>query len=112
MAVSHGATIQRMLTHFQVLLEGIARDADQHLSDLPLLTERERHQLLVVCNRTEADYPRDKTIHELFEAQAARRPDAVAVVSGDQRLTYREPDGGARDAFKQNLEMRQHPLDR
>ena len=89
------ATIQRMLTHFKSLLEGIARDPDQHLSDLPLLTERERHQVLVEWNRTEAGYPRDKTIHELFEAQAARTPDAVAVVSGDQSLTYRALDGGA-----------------
>jgi amino acid adenylation domain-containing protein len=85
-----GSTIRRMLTHFESLLEGIARDPDQHLSDLPLLTENERRQVLVEWNRTEADYPRDKTIHDLFEAQAARTPDAVAVVADNHTLTYRE----------------------
>ena len=89
------ATIRRILTHFESLLEGIAHDPDQHLSDLPLLTEKERQQVLVDCNRTETDYPRDKTIHELFEAQAARTPDAVAIVAGDRCLTYRELDGNA-----------------
>ena len=89
------ATIRRMLTHFESILEGLARDPDQHLSDLPRLTERERHQVLVEWNRTEAEYPRGKTIHELFESQTARTPDAVAAVAGDQSLTYRELDGSA-----------------
>ncbi|PYK02800.1 MAG: non-ribosomal peptide synthetase, partial [Verrucomicrobia bacterium] len=84
------ATIQRMLTHFKALLEGILAGPDKRLSELPLLTETERHQLLVECNRTQADYPQEKTIPGLCEAQAARTPDAVAVVFGDQHLTYRE----------------------
>ncbi|HKI72397.1 MAG TPA: amino acid adenylation domain-containing protein, partial [Verrucomicrobiae bacterium] len=84
------ATIQRMLTHFKALLEGILAGPDKRLSELPLLTETERHRLLVECNRTQTDYPQEKTISALYEAQAARTPDAVAVVFGEQHLTYRE----------------------
>jgi amino acid adenylation domain-containing protein len=88
------ATIQGMLTRFRSMLEGIVRDPDQPLSRLLLLSKSERAQA-VEWNRTGADYPRDQTIHELFEVQAARTPEAVAVISGDQSLTYRELDSGA-----------------
>ncbi len=84
------ATIARMFGHFQVLLEGIIANPDQRISDLPLLTEEETHQLLVGWNDTRADYPRDKCIHQLFETQVEKTPDAVAVVFEDQQLTYRE----------------------
>ena len=83
-------TIKRWMGHFQTLLEGIVTDPDQRISNLPLLTEPERRQLLVEWNDTQADYPKDKCIHELFEAQVERTPDAVAVVFEDQRLTYRD----------------------
>jgi aspartate racemase len=84
------ATITRMLGHFQTLLEGIVARPEQRLSNLPILTETEIHQLLVEWNNTRSDYPKDKCIHELFEAQVERSPDAVAVVFEDKRLTYRE----------------------
>ena len=84
------ATIERLIGHFQVLLEGIVADTGQRISALPLLTESERHQLLVDWNDTAAEFPHDKCVHELFEAQAERTPDAVAIVFEDQRLTYRE----------------------
>ncbi|OGQ77555.1 MAG: hypothetical protein A3F90_11830 [Deltaproteobacteria bacterium RIFCSPLOWO2_12_FULL_60_19] len=83
-------TIQRMIGHFQTLLEGIAANPDRRLSELPILTGAERRQLLVEWNDTKRDYPKDKCIHELFEEQAARTPDAVAVVCEDRQLTYRE----------------------
>lgn len=82
-------TIARMLGHFQTLLEGIVANPDQCLSDLPLLTTAEQHQLLV-SNDTQADYPKDACIHQLFEAQVERTPDVVAVVLEDKQLTYRE----------------------
>ena len=69
---------------------GNRRDADQQLSDLPLLTEAERHQLLVEWNDTTVEYPRDKCVHQLFEEQVERTPGAVAVVFEGQELTYRE----------------------
>ena len=83
-------TIARMAGHFQTLLEGIVADPEQCLSTLPLLTASERHRLLVEWNNTAADYPQDKCIHELFEAQVEWTPDAMAVVFEGEHLTYRE----------------------
>ncbi len=83
-------TIARMAGHWQTLLEGIVADPKQRLSDLPLLTEADRQQLLVEWNDTRRAYPRDQCIHELFEGQVERTPDAVAVVFENSQLTYRE----------------------
>ena len=79
-----------MANHFQILLAGIIANPDQSISALPILTETERHQLLVEWNDTTIDYPKDKCIHELFEAQVKKSPDTVAVVFEDEQLTYRE----------------------
>ena len=84
------ATIARMLAHFQTLLEAVVADPEQRLSDLPLLTETERQQLLVEWNDTKTDHPQDLCIHQLFEAQVERTPDAIAVVFEDEQLTYGE----------------------
>jgi amino acid adenylation domain-containing protein len=84
------ATIRRMLGHLQNLLEGVVADPEQRISGLPLLTEPERRQLLVEWNHTQCGYPEDRCIHELFEAQAEKTPEAVAVVFEGQQLTYRE----------------------
>ncbi len=81
-------TIARMAEHFQVMLDGIVADPHQPLSELPLLTTREREQILVTWNATRAEYPQDKCIHELFEAQVERTPNAVALVFENQQLTY------------------------
>ncbi|MFQ5617056.1 MAG: amino acid adenylation domain-containing protein, partial [Anaerolineales bacterium] len=82
-------TMGRMLGHFQTLLEGIAANPDKRISDLPLLTGEERKQI-ASWNDTWTDYPRDKCVHELFEEQAERTPDAIALVFEDQKMTYRE----------------------
>lgn len=82
--------IERMTKHLENILESIVVDPTQRLSDLPLLSENERHQLLSEWNATAAEYPSDRCIHELFEAQAAQTPDAVAVLFENDRLTYRE----------------------
>ncbi|RCJ40837.1 non-ribosomal peptide synthetase [Nostoc minutum NIES-26] len=84
------ATIVRMAGHFRTLLEGIIADPEQLLSNLPLLTAKEQHQLLVDWNDTQVDYPKDKCIHQLFEAQVELTPDAVAVDFEHEQLTYRE----------------------
>jgi len=83
-------TIARMQGHFRTLLEGIAADPDRRLSNLPLLTDAERYQLIVAWNNTQSDYPRDRCVHQLFEAQAARTPDATAAIFESGALTYRE----------------------
>ncbi len=83
-------TIKRMIGQFQTLLEGIVADADQRIATLPLLTEEEKHQLLVKWNDTAADYPKHSCIHELFEAQVERTPDVIAVQFEEDQLTYRD----------------------
>jgi amino acid adenylation domain-containing protein len=83
------ARITRMLGHFQVLLEGIVTNPEQRLSELPLLTANEQHQLLVEWNNTQTNYPRNQCIHQLLEAQVEKTPDAVAVVFENEYLTYK-----------------------
>jgi len=86
------ATIERLAGHLKTLLEGIVTNPDARLSELPLLSEAERHRLLTEWNDTAAVYPREKCLHELFAEQAERTSNAVAVVYEDQCLTYGELD--------------------
>ncbi|MEH2178722.1 amino acid adenylation domain-containing protein [Nostoc sp.] len=96
----HTDTVTRMLRHFQTLLSSIVSDPEQCISKLQLLTPTEVQQLLVEWNDTKTDYPQDKCIHQLFEVQVEKTPDAVAVIFVDaqgaasrrvnQQLTYRE----------------------
>ncbi|MGB8690508.1 MAG: amino acid adenylation domain-containing protein [Microcoleus sp.] len=83
-------TIARMAGHFQTMLSGIVINPKQKISELPLLTETERQQLLVEWNNTQTNYPESACIHQLFEVQAEQTPDAVAVVFGEQQLTYQQ----------------------
>src|SRR5205814_10062880 len=85
------STIARMVAHFQTLLVALAANPQQTIAGLPLLTESERRQLLVDWNTTETDYPREETIHSLFEQQVQRTPDAIALFMQDeqgQQVTY------------------------
>nr|QEO74826.1 condensation domain-containing protein [uncultured bacterium] len=84
------ATISRLLTHYQNLLSSVVADPALALSELPMLTEEEKRRLLVEWNETASEYPRALCMHELFEEQARRRPDAVAVESVGGQVTYRE----------------------
>uniref|UniRef100_UPI003593C16B non-ribosomal peptide synthetase n=1 Tax=Nostoc sp. TaxID=1180 RepID=UPI003593C16B len=84
------ASIARMAEHLQTLLEGIVANPNQRLSDLPLLSATELQRLLVEWNDTRADYPKDVCIHELFQAQVERSPDAIAVVFEGEQLTYQQ----------------------
>ena len=68
-------TISRMTRHFGVLLAGAAADPQRSFTDLPLLTEAERKQLLIEWSGTRTDYPRDACIHELFEEQVKKHPE-------------------------------------
>ncbi|WP_223644877.1 non-ribosomal peptide synthetase [Corallococcus sp. EGB] len=89
------ATIQRMAGHFSVLLEAIAAKPETRLSNLPLLTEAERQQLLVEWNPPASRVPRESSIPAMVEAQVRRTPDAVAVITPERQLTYRELDARA-----------------
>ncbi|MGO8789224.1 MAG: non-ribosomal peptide synthetase [Terriglobia bacterium] len=84
------STMERMAGHYRTLLEGIVAEPNCRVASLPLLASAELYQILVEWNRTEADYPRDATIHELFEAQAARTPEATAFFSETGRVSYRD----------------------
>jgi amino acid adenylation domain-containing protein len=83
------ATIRRMVNHYQRLLEGIVADPEARLSALPLLSESEERQLLVEWNQTRREYPRQQSVHQLFEAQVERTPEAVALICGGQQVSYR-----------------------
>src|SRR5215510_8595611 len=83
-----GSTIERLVGHYRTLLEGIVAAPDSHICDLALLSAAERHQQLVEWNTTAVDYPREKCVHELFAEQAAKAPEAKAVVFEDQQLSY------------------------
>ena len=85
-------TIERLLGHFRTLLEGAVAEPSRRLSELPLLTAGEREQLLVEWTATAASFPRGLCLHELVKDQAGRTPEAVALVAGGERLTYRELD--------------------
>ncbi len=86
----HSGTIKRMLEHFQSLLTSIVADVDQRISAISLLTSSERQQLLTTWNNTQSDYPANRCINELFDAQVLRTPGAPAVICGQERLTYRD----------------------
>ena len=87
-------TILRMVGHYLTLLSGIVADAGRPLSELPLLTDAERQELLADWSVSET-FPPEGALHRLFEAQARRTPGAVAVSEGDRRLTYAELNAGA-----------------
>ncbi|WGV24574.1 non-ribosomal peptide synthetase [Halotia branconii] len=84
------ATIERILRHYQTLLLAIIANPQTLLSQLSLLTARERQQILVEWNQTQTDYDQNQCVHQIFERQAQLTPHAVAVELGEQKLTYRE----------------------
>ena len=83
-------SIKQMLGHLQTLLEGMVTHPQQPLASLPLLTAEEQHQLLVEWNATRQQYREEVCLPQLFEEQAERTPEAVAVVYGDEQLSYWE----------------------
>ena len=83
-------TIERMVCHFQNLLDSIVENPLTPVGKLTLLSESERHQLLVEWNDTATVYPQDKCIHQLFEEQVEKTPDAIAVVFEQEKLTYKQ----------------------
>ncbi|MBA3947501.1 MAG: amino acid adenylation domain-containing protein, partial [Herpetosiphonaceae bacterium] len=83
------ATMERLLTHFHTLLDGIVADPDQRLASLPLLPQAQWEQVVHSWNDTAVPYP-PAFIHRLFEQQVEQTPDAVALVFETQQLSYRE----------------------
>jgi amino acid adenylation domain-containing protein len=82
--------VERIAGHFERLLGSVLADPGTATGALDILGPEERRRLLVDLNRTAADYPKSRCVHQLFEEQAARTPDRPAVVCGDEQLTYAE----------------------
>ncbi|MEG4530219.1 amino acid adenylation domain-containing protein [Microcoleus sp. D2_18a_D3] len=89
-ALFAAADIKRLSEHFQALLESTVKNPEVAISQLDILSDRDRLQLLIDFNQTQKDYPKNKCVHQLFEEQAERNPDNIAVVFEDQKITYRE----------------------
>ncbi|MEJ2444811.1 MAG: amino acid adenylation domain-containing protein, partial [Exilibacterium sp.] len=81
-------TMERLVRHYENVLESMVWRVDQPLLQLNLLSEIERKQLLVDWNNTKVEYPKDQCIHQLFEMQVKKTPDVVAVVINNQQITY------------------------
>ena len=105
-------TAERLLGHLRTLLEGMAAAQEGRLGDLPLLPPAERRQVVVDWNATASLYPRDATVHQLVAAQAARAPQAVAVVDGGATLTYGDLEAQANRLAQHLLALGIDPEDR
>ncbi|HEU4558073.1 MAG TPA: amino acid adenylation domain-containing protein, partial [Longimicrobium sp.] len=105
-------TIERMLGHLERVLEQAAANADVRLSRLALTGPEERARVIVEWNRTERPYPRGVCVHELFEAQVRERPDAVALVWGEEALTYRDLDARSNQLANHLVRLGVGPDDR
>lgn len=81
-------TIQRMLGHLAVLLNGMAQHPEEPAANMPLLTEAEWQEISRLWHGRPADFPLHQPVHQLFEAQVEKSPEATAVVSENGRLTY------------------------
>ena len=86
------ATIEGMGRHYVELLEGMLEEPERAVSLVPIMPESERQRIVVEWNARGVDYPRDRGIHQVFEEQAQRNPQAVAVVFGERELSYGELD--------------------
>jgi amino acid adenylation domain-containing protein len=106
------ATIERWGGHYVRLLEAMIADDAAAIDTLPMLSEAARRHLLVDFNATAAAYPQDQLIHELFERQAAARPDAVAVLFEEQSLTYGELNARANQLAHELIARGVQPDDR
>ncbi|MBW7477858.1 AMP-binding protein, partial [Paenibacillus oenotherae] len=85
-------TVERMASHWLRLVAAIAREPELKLAEIDLMGEEEKQQVLKQFNATEAAFPRELTLHEMFRQQAKRTPERTALVSESEELTYRELD--------------------
>ncbi|MDP3705418.1 MAG: amino acid adenylation domain-containing protein [Legionellaceae bacterium] len=81
---------QRLLAQLAIIMAQLPEKIEQPHSTISLLTPQEHQQIIYDWNKTEKEYPRDKTIHQLFEEQVKKTPNSIAVVFEDQQLTYKE----------------------
>jgi amino acid adenylation domain-containing protein len=84
----NAATVSRMFQSFQILLDEVTAHPDKPISRLRLITKEEQRRLLYKMNETKRDFPSEKCLHELFEAQVKQTPDSVAVIHDNDSITY------------------------
>ncbi len=95
-------TVERIVGHFKNLLHEIVKNPEKKLQELNMMSDKEKDNILYGFNNTKVEYPRDKTIHELFEEQVEKTPENIAVVHGEEKISYRELDRRAK-AVSQNV---------
>jgi amino acid adenylation domain-containing protein/thioester reductase-like protein len=83
-------SVTRMIGHYQMLLNGMVAEPSQSIALLPLMSVQEKKQVIEEWNETKAEFPSGKCVHELFEEQVARTPQAVAVIYEEEQLSYEE----------------------
>ena len=88
--VLEAQTVAQIAEHFQNLLTAVVENPETPVGKLSILSEREKQKILVAWNETKTDYPQDISIHQLFESQVEKTPDAIAVVFESEKLTYSE----------------------
>ncbi|MFG5379609.1 AMP-binding protein, partial [Yoonia sp. R2-816] len=88
-------TAERLVSMYGRVLDAVVSSPETLIGDLPLLDGAERRQVVESFNETAADHPRDKTVVDLFAAQAASVPDTIAVVDGDRELSYGDLDAAS-----------------
>jgi len=106
------ATIHRYIEYFLALLASACQQMDERVADLPMLSDREKRQLLIDWNNTPSLYPRDTSLAALFHEQVERSPDAVAGVDGTRTITYRELDRWSDDIAARLISAGASPGDR
>jgi len=85
-----GEMIKRMSQYFATILSAVIADKQMKVVEIDILSKDEREKILNEFNDPSADYPRDKTLHQLFEEQVIKTPDNVALIFGEERMIYRE----------------------
>jgi amino acid adenylation domain-containing protein/thioester reductase-like protein len=92
--------IHRIEGHIRQIIKSVLQNPEIKASDIDILSPEEREEILYRFNDTKADFPRDKTVHQLFMEQAAKTPAAIALVFEDQKMTYRELDRKSNQAAR------------
>ena len=80
----------RMVNHLTQIIIEVTRNPEIRLQEIEMAPEEEKHRILVDFNDTQAEYPKDKMIYQLFEEQVRKTPDQTAVIFEDRRLTYQQ----------------------
>ncbi|MFU2830026.1 hypothetical protein ACM77G_30135, partial [Pseudomonas aeruginosa] len=99
------STVERLAAHWRNLLEAICREPARRVGELPLLDRSERDLLLARWDQTGEDYPSRPFVHQLVAEQARRAPEAIAVLFGEQRLSYGELDSQANRLAQRLVEL-------